>query len=155
MTTDHAVVGLEQLQREVVRHAVVEQDGRLGLGREVLVGGRERRDGGVDGAEERQPVVLGLVQGAEHVGVGREEGREGLAVLLGEELDEVDGRRRRHGRLGVGGGDDGAHLEHRDVVGVLLDGPDVPGGLRGGVGVVRREADLAVLAGDVHVPGHA
>jgi hypothetical protein len=132
---------------------VVEQDGRLGLGREVLVLGRERGDGGVDGAEERESVVLGLVHGAEGFGVGGEQVREGLAVLLGEELDEVDGRGRRDGRLGLGGRDDGAHLEHGDVVRVLLDGLDELGRFRGGVSFFRLEVYLAALAGDVHVPG--
>jgi hypothetical protein len=54
---------------------------------------------------------------------------------------------------GLGGGDDGAHLKHGDVVRVLLDGLDELGRFRGGVSVLRLEVYLAALAGDVHVPG--
>lgn len=150
---DHAIVGLEELQREVVRDGVVEEDGGLGLGGEVLVGGHEGGDGGVDGAEEGEAVVLGLVDGAEDVGVGGEEAGEGLAVLLGEELGEVHRRRRGHGRLGLGGGQHGAHLEHGDVVGDLLHRLHVPRRLRALVRVLRDEVDLpALVRRDVHVP---
>ncbi|CAL9039442.1 unnamed protein product [Musa banksii] len=150
---DDAVVGLEELRGVVHRHAVVEKEGGLAVGGEVLVLGSERLDGSVVGAEDGEPAVEVVLEDLEDVRAGEQQVGEGLAALLSHERGEVDRGGGRHGGLRLGGAKDGAHLQHGNVVGHLLHGLD-EGDRRCATGVLGGKGDLAgAVVGNVDVAG--